>query len=107
MKRTRLPGDLNRRYLNTLIVTGGIRPILRHKRAPMAYRRERFTWIFAITLICLLITIVLNLKGIIQAMLIALGLIALVIIAARRARAGKTPGITGGTDNDRGWFGKL
>lgn len=52
---------MKRQQLDRLIVSGGIRP--------MAYRRQseaRWWLLFAITLICLAITIGLSLAGIIQ-----------------------------------------
>lgn len=53
---------MNRNQLDRLIVSGGIRL---DRRAPMVYSRHRFTVMFIITLLALLITIVLGLRGII------------------------------------------
>jgi hypothetical protein len=40
-------------------------------------------------------------------MLVAIGLIVLVVIAARRAKTCQTPKTDAPTDQHRGWFGKL
>jgi len=59
---------MNRSQLDRLVVSGGIRPVRRTlvRRAPMVYSRKRFTVMALMTLAALLITIGLNLAGIIH-----------------------------------------